>query len=108
MASLQGSLRDEGATTERLRRFRVRCSTRDLGFRLAVVLDWSERTQCASSYTVIMGMPWMTRKEEERAPLFGFFAGEERRCLLDLRLGLLCDWGDGAREAKPWLLCRRR
>ncbi|KAG2408983.1 uncharacterized protein HKW66_Vig0038050 [Vigna angularis] len=47
MVSLQGSLRDEGAMTERLRRFRVRRSTHNLGFRLAVVLDWSERTRRA-------------------------------------------------------------
>ncbi|WVZ15986.1 hypothetical protein V8G54_013552 [Vigna mungo] len=99
MALLQGSLRDEGATTERLRRLRVRRNIRDLGFRLAVVLNWLVQTGCASSGTVfldlsefqvILGMPWMIREEEERAPLFGFFAG------------------DGAREAKPWLLCRIR
>ncbi|WVZ21433.1 hypothetical protein V8G54_008755 [Vigna mungo] len=108
--ALKGSLRDEGATTERFRRFRVRRNTHDLGFCLVVVLDWSERTRCASfgMFQVILGMPWMTREEEERAPLFGFFAGEEWRCLFDLRLGLLRDWGDGAREAKPWLLYRRR
>ncbi|KAG2398730.1 uncharacterized protein HKW66_Vig0087890 [Vigna angularis] len=34
MTSLQGSLQDEGAMAERLRRFRVRRSTRNLGFRL--------------------------------------------------------------------------
>ncbi|KAG2402316.1 uncharacterized protein HKW66_Vig0235120 [Vigna angularis] len=51
-ASLQGSLRDEGAMAERLRRFRVRRSTRDLGFRLAMVLDWSERTRCDSGSRV--------------------------------------------------------
>ncbi|KAG2391293.1 uncharacterized protein HKW66_Vig0129460 [Vigna angularis] len=62
-----GSLRDEGAA-ERLRRFRVRRNTRDLGFCLAVVLDWSKRTQCSG--TVILGMPWMTRKEEKWARLF--------------------------------------
>ncbi|KAG2383859.1 uncharacterized protein HKW66_Vig0257090 [Vigna angularis] len=85
-----GSLRDEGAT-ERLRRFRVHHSTRDLEFRLAVVLDWSERTQCSGTVRFGIGV----------ACVFWICLSEEWRCLLDLRLGLLRDWGDGAREAKP-------
>ncbi|KAG2376208.1 uncharacterized protein HKW66_Vig0156380 [Vigna angularis] len=88
MASLQGSLRDEGATVERLRGFRVRRSTRDLGFRLAVVLDWSEQTRCTSSDTVRFAIGV--------ARLFWICLSEEWRCLLDLRLGLLRDWGNGA------------
>ncbi|KAG2403373.1 uncharacterized protein HKW66_Vig0186600 [Vigna angularis] len=67
---------------------------------------WSWFSTGRSKLGVILGMLWMTREEEERALLFGFFAGEEWRCLLDLWLGLLRDWGDGAREAKLWLLCR--
>ncbi|WVZ18627.1 hypothetical protein V8G54_005949 [Vigna mungo] len=77
-------------------------------FRHGAICDWGcSRFLDFSEFQVILGMPWMTREEEERAPLFGFFAGEEWRCLLDLRLGLLRDWDDGAQEAKPWLLYRR-
>ncbi|KOM43679.1 hypothetical protein LR48_Vigan05g128400 [Vigna angularis] len=53
-SDLQVSLRDEGAMAERLRRFRVRRSTRDLGFRLAVVLDLLERTRTASAVTILV------------------------------------------------------
>ncbi|WVZ08284.1 hypothetical protein V8G54_021630 [Vigna mungo] len=77
----------------------------ELGVRGAIS-DWGcSRFLDLSEFQVILGMPWRTREEEERAPLFGFFAGEEWICLLDLRLGLLRDWADGAREVKPWSLC---
>ncbi|KAG2371924.1 uncharacterized protein HKW66_Vig0240450 [Vigna angularis] len=58
MTSLQGSLRDEGTMAERLRRFRVRRNTYDLGFRLVVVLDWSERTRCDSGSAMDARVFW--------------------------------------------------
>ncbi|KOM47684.1 hypothetical protein LR48_Vigan07g138800 [Vigna angularis] len=119
MSRLARIFRVEGDIDGGWRRCRGACEMKarrrrglgDLGFVVVLAIwdfAWLWFSIGRSELSVIMGMPWMTRKEEERAPLFGFFAGEERRCLLDLRLGLLCDWGDGAREAKPWLLCRRR
>ncbi|WVZ17734.1 hypothetical protein V8G54_010716 [Vigna mungo] len=60
LLDLHGSFRDEGAMTERLRRFRVRHNTRDLGFLLVVVLDWLERTRCASSGTMRFGLELLT------------------------------------------------